>query len=84
MYSPKIASNLIPEIYRAARTRKMPMTTLVNEAIADYLARLRDADHDLAPLSLPRAPGCDDTPPAAPADRVGRPSGSRAACGTRG
>ena len=84
MYSPKIASNLIPEIHRAARTRKMPMTTLVNEAIADYLARLRDADHDLAPLSLPRASGCDDTPPAAPADRPDRSPGGQFTRGTGG
>ena len=38
MYSPKIAEHLIPRIYRLARARGQHMTTLVNEALASYLA----------------------------------------------
>ena len=38
MYSPKIAEHLIPRIYRLARARRQHMTTLVNEALASYLA----------------------------------------------
>lgn len=38
MYSPKIADHLIPRLYRLARARRQHMTTLVNEALADYLA----------------------------------------------
>jgi len=38
MYSPKIAEHLIPPIYRLARARGQHMTTVVNEALAQYLA----------------------------------------------
>ncbi|HET7771523.1 MAG TPA: hypothetical protein VFN74_22315 [Chloroflexota bacterium] len=38
MYSPKIAEHLIPRIYRLAQARRQHMTTLVNEALAKYLA----------------------------------------------
>ena len=33
MYSPKIAEDLVPILYRAAKARKMPMTRLVNTII---------------------------------------------------
>jgi hypothetical protein len=38
MYSPKIAERLIPPLYRLARARGQHMTTVVNEALAAYLA----------------------------------------------
>jgi hypothetical protein len=38
MYSPKIVERLIPPLYRLARARGQHMTTLVNEAVAAYLA----------------------------------------------
>ena len=38
MYSPKIAEELIPMLYRLAKQRKMPMTRLVNGMIRDWLA----------------------------------------------
>jgi len=37
MYSPKIADEYIPEIYRAAREQGIHMTELVNEFIANGL-----------------------------------------------
>ena len=38
MYSPKIADELIPHLYRLAKNRKMPMTRLVNGIIRKALA----------------------------------------------
>jgi len=37
MYSPKIAERLIPQLYQLKLIAKKPMTTLVNEAIIEYL-----------------------------------------------
>lgn len=37
MYSPKIAERLIPQLYKLKLIAKKPMTTLVNEAIIEYL-----------------------------------------------
>lgn len=37
MYSPKIDEKLIPELYKLKQKTKLPMTTLVNQAIAQYL-----------------------------------------------
>ena len=54
MYSPKIAEHLIPRIYRLARTRGQHMTTLVNEALATYLAEHdASAQLDSAPAQTP-------------------------------
>ena len=39
MYSPKIAEDLIPRIYQAAKARGMPMTKFIN----DILQRAIDA-----------------------------------------
>ncbi len=33
MYSPKIREDLVPRIYRAAKEKKLPMTTWVNQAV---------------------------------------------------
>jgi len=35
MYSPKIAEEHIPKLYHEAKRRKIPMTRLVNEIIAE-------------------------------------------------
>ena len=51
MYSPKIAEHLIPPIYWLARARGQHMTTLVNEALARYLA---DQGAGGAPPAAPR------------------------------
>ena len=51
MYSPTIAEHLIPRIYRLARARGQHMTTLVNEALASYLA---DQDVPAAGNTHPR------------------------------
>ncbi len=37
MYSPKIREDLIPKLYRLAKARKQPMTTLVNDLIEESL-----------------------------------------------
>lgn len=39
MYSPKIKEQHIPTLYRLGKHKKKPMTYLVNEAIAEYLAK---------------------------------------------
>lgn len=39
MYSPKVSEKHIPTLYKLSRQQKRPMTRLVNEAVADYLAR---------------------------------------------
>ena len=41
MYSPKINEKHIPVLYRLGKELKKPMTSLVNEAISDYLAKSR-------------------------------------------
>ena len=40
MYSPKIAEDLIPVLYREAKKRKQRMTKLVDRIIRDALDRL--------------------------------------------
>lgn len=37
MYSPKVREDLIPKIYRAAKSTKIAMTTWVNRAIEEAL-----------------------------------------------
>ncbi|MCG3148186.1 MAG: hypothetical protein PCFJNLEI_01629 [Verrucomicrobiae bacterium] len=39
MYSPKIDEKLIPVLYRAAKARGIPMTTLVNRLLTEALVR---------------------------------------------
>ncbi len=39
MYRPKIKPELIKELYKLTRARKIPMTKLVNKIIAEYLDR---------------------------------------------
>lgn len=39
MYSPKIKEQHIPTLYHLGKRKKKPMTYLVNEAIAEYLAK---------------------------------------------
>ena len=39
MYSPKIKEEYIPTLYKIAKVKDVPMTRVVNEALADYLSR---------------------------------------------
>ena len=39
MYSPKINEELIPHLYRWAKSEKVPMTTLVNRIIANEIEK---------------------------------------------
>ena len=39
MYSPKISAKLIPILYRIAKEKRVPMTTLVDSIIDSYLTR---------------------------------------------
>ena len=39
MYSPKIKEEFIPILYRISASKRIPMTTLVNQIIRDYLER---------------------------------------------
>ncbi len=39
MYSPKIDEKLIPSLYRLGKVLGKPMTKLVSEAVAEYLAK---------------------------------------------
>ena len=41
MYSPKISEQLIPQLYRLKLATRKPMTRLVNEAITEYLLKVR-------------------------------------------
>ncbi|MBD3308361.1 hypothetical protein GF339_18130 [candidate division KSB3 bacterium] len=40
MYQPKLKDEYIPLLYREARRRSMYMTTLLNEIVDEYFARL--------------------------------------------
>jgi len=37
MYSPKISEELIPKLYKLAKSRKIQMTKLVNKIVEEYL-----------------------------------------------
>jgi len=39
MYSPKISEDLVPVLFQIARSRRIPMTRLVNQIIKNYLKR---------------------------------------------
>jgi|GEM_PF-5284228 len=39
MYSPKVYESFIPAIYELSKLLRQPMTTLVNQAIDDFLKR---------------------------------------------
>jgi hypothetical protein len=39
MYTPKISEKLIPILYRIAKEKRVPMTTLVDSIIDSYLTR---------------------------------------------
>ena len=44
MYSPKISEKLIPILYRIAKEKRVPMTTLVDAIIDSYLDK---AEYDV-------------------------------------
>jgi hypothetical protein len=52
VYSPKITKALIPALYRLAWLRRTPMTRLVSEALAEYLAQQPDA-REFLPRAAP-------------------------------
>jgi len=39
MYSPKVSEHFIPAIYELSKLLRQPMTTLVNQAVEDFLKR---------------------------------------------
>jgi len=39
MYSPKIQEDLIPRLYRLAKSKKVPMTKLVDKIIRENMAK---------------------------------------------
>lgn len=43
MYSPRIAEDLIPALYRIAKAREMPMTRLVDEILRKELGKDSDS-----------------------------------------
>ena len=40
MYTPKISEKLIPVLYRIAKEKRIPMTTLVDSIIESFLDRV--------------------------------------------
>ncbi len=44
MYSPKIREEYIPTLYKIAKQRKQPMTSLVNAIISDALSKIHVED----------------------------------------
>ena len=44
MYSPKVRDKFVPVLYRLGRQRGVPMTRLVEDALAEYLHRHGLAD----------------------------------------
>ncbi len=38
MYSPKVSEELIPQLYKLAKSEKKPMTKYVNEILRSHLA----------------------------------------------
>jgi predicted DNA-binding protein len=57
MDSPRISPKDIPQLDRLAKRRGVPMTLLVNEAIAAYLAQQADATQPAVTRSRPRCSG---------------------------
>ncbi len=45
MYSPKIDAQLIPLLYRMAKSRDMPMTILVNHVLNRFIKREKSNNH---------------------------------------
>lgn len=63
MYSPKISPKYIPRLYRLAKRRGVPMTWLVDEAVAAYLAQQMDAAQPASTRSRPRRVSYRETRP---------------------
>ncbi len=49
MYSPKISEELIPDLYRIKKEKKVPMTGLVNWIIREFIRRYK-IEKDNRPL----------------------------------
>jgi hypothetical protein len=54
MYSPKISEDLIPLIYRAAKSEDVPMTAWVNQAVENALASRAEPQTPETQTSEPR------------------------------
>ncbi len=52
MYSPKIRAEHIPALYRLARSRKIPMTVLIDQTLSALLAQ-PDAQAAIARVAIP-------------------------------
>ena len=47
MYTPKIKETLVRELYQLKLKIKKPMTRLVNEAVQEFLNKLRKENEDV-------------------------------------
>jgi hypothetical protein len=75
MYSPRISDDYIPALYRLARSRGIPMTALVNEAIGALLAQSA-TQAAIAAMAIPPKP----RPSQPAATRAGRHGKGRGNC----
>lgn len=60
MYSPKISEMLIPVLYKEAKKRGVPMTTLVNRIIAKEVEKLQKGDKNDGNIDAQRGQLCDE------------------------
>ncbi len=58
-YSPRLARDLISQLYHAARGRREPMTRLASTLVREGLARLAGSD-DIESAVLRETPPADD------------------------
>ena len=50
MYSPKVKEKLVRELYQLKQLNKKPMTSMVNEAVVEYLAKQGEKNNGKARL----------------------------------
>lgn len=46
MYSPRIADDLIPKLYRMAKEKSKPMTKIVDDIIREYVLSIETEDNN--------------------------------------
>jgi len=75
MYSPRIRAEHIPALYRLARSRRIPMTVLIDQTLGALLAQ-PDAQAAIARVAIPPKPTVMRTDAATPArkDRKALPT----------
>ena len=59
LYSPKLPEELIPRLWRLAQERKVPMTHLVRDAVAQYLTKEEKGENDSGEVNEARGNGED-------------------------